>query len=146
MEQKQENHSHFSHLSHVMRKPVYAICEQQRRRSACASTQIDQRLCCSLPRQYNTYTCYMYIQNIKTLASLCSWAGWFESYLVANPKERFSRDKAHLVWVGLWLRVTRRPTSYLSLPCTVVKQMRVLENNFNRDNFHYFSIKTCCGY
>ena len=24
-------------LSHVMRKPVYAICEQQRRRSACAS-------------------------------------------------------------------------------------------------------------
>ena len=23
-----------SHLSHVMRKPVYAICEQQRRRSA----------------------------------------------------------------------------------------------------------------
>ena len=27
----------------------YAICEQQRRRSACASAQSDQRLCCSLP-------------------------------------------------------------------------------------------------
>ena len=26
----------------------YAICEQQRRRSACASAQSDQRLCCSL--------------------------------------------------------------------------------------------------
>ena len=26
-----------SHMSHVMRKPVYAICEQQMRRSACAS-------------------------------------------------------------------------------------------------------------
>ena len=24
-------------MSHVMKKPVYAICEQQRRRSACAS-------------------------------------------------------------------------------------------------------------
>ena len=36
-------------MSHVMRKPVYAICEQQRRRSACASVQSDQRLCCSLP-------------------------------------------------------------------------------------------------
>ena len=36
-------------LSHVMRQPVYAICEQQRRRSACASAQSDQRLC-SLPR------------------------------------------------------------------------------------------------
>ena len=29
---------------------VYAISEQQRRRSACASAQSDQCLCCSLPR------------------------------------------------------------------------------------------------
>ena len=28
-----------------MRKPVYAICKQQRRRSACASPQSGQRLC-----------------------------------------------------------------------------------------------------
>ena len=28
----------------------YVICEQQRRRSACASTQSDQHLCCSLSR------------------------------------------------------------------------------------------------
>ena len=27
------------YVSHVMRKPVYAICKQQRRRSACASTE-----------------------------------------------------------------------------------------------------------
>ena len=32
-----------------MRKHVFVICEQQRRRSASASTQSDQRLCCSLP-------------------------------------------------------------------------------------------------
>ena len=32
-------------MSHVMRKPVYAICVQQRRRSVCASAQSDQRLC-----------------------------------------------------------------------------------------------------
>ena len=31
-------------MSHVMRKPGYAICEQQRRRLACASVQSDQRL------------------------------------------------------------------------------------------------------
>ena len=37
-------------LSLVMRKPVYAICDQQRCRSACASAQFDQHLCCSLPR------------------------------------------------------------------------------------------------
>ena len=39
-----------NHTSHVMRKPVFAICEQQKRRSACVSAQSDQRLCCSLPR------------------------------------------------------------------------------------------------
>ena len=32
-------------LSHVMRKPVYAICEQKRCSSACTSAQSDQRLC-----------------------------------------------------------------------------------------------------
>ena len=34
-------------------------------------------------------------KKFKTLASLCSWAGWFESYLVANPEDRFSRDLAY---------------------------------------------------
>ena len=37
-------------LGHIMRKPVYAICEQQRRRSACRFTQSDQHLCCSMLR------------------------------------------------------------------------------------------------
>ena len=36
-------------MGHIMTKSVFVICEQQRRRSACASTQSDQRLCCSLP-------------------------------------------------------------------------------------------------
>ena len=76
-----------------MRKPIYALCEQQRRRSACASAQSDQHLCCSLFRQYNTSTCYS--RNFKTLASLCSRAGRFESYLVANPEDKFSRDMDH---------------------------------------------------
>ena len=42
--------------------------------------------------------------NFKTLASLWSWAGWFESYLVANPEDRFSRDEAQLlgiIWIPL---------------------------------------------
>ena len=36
-------------LSFEPRQPAFAICEQQSRRSACASAQSDQRLCCSLP-------------------------------------------------------------------------------------------------
>ena len=39
----------YTEMNHVMRKLVYDIREQQRRRSACASAQSDQRLCCSLP-------------------------------------------------------------------------------------------------
>ena len=75
----------------VIRKPVYAICEQQRRRSACASAQSDQRLCCSLPRYYNTSS--FYIQNFKPLSSFCGCAGRLVSYLVANPEDRFSHDE-----------------------------------------------------
>ena len=37
------------YFSSVMRNPAFAICEQQRRRSACAFAQSDQRLCSSLP-------------------------------------------------------------------------------------------------
>ena len=66
------------HLSHVMRKHVYAMCEQQRHRSACTST-------------------YLYFVIQKTLAGFCSGAGRFESYLVRNPEDKFSRDMAHFI-------------------------------------------------
>ena len=44
---------------------------------------------------YNTSACY--IQKFKTQASFWSWAGRFESTLVKNPEDRFSRDEAHLL-------------------------------------------------
>ena len=44
----------------------------------------DQHLCCSLLRSCDMYTCY--IQSFEILASFCSWAGWFECYLVENPR------------------------------------------------------------
>ena len=81
-----------------MRKPVFAICEQQRRRSACASAQSDQHLCYSLPRSYNTS--FFSVRNFKPLASLCGSAGRFESYMVVNPTDRFSRDEARLVSIS----------------------------------------------
>ena len=60
------------------------MCEQQRRRSARASAQSDQRLCCSLPRQNDTSS--WYIRNFKILAGLCSWAGQFVSCLVGDSR------------------------------------------------------------
>ena len=60
----------------------YVICEQQRRRSDCASGQSDQRLCCSLLKQYDISR--FYSRNFKTLASFCGCAGRFVSGLVGN--------------------------------------------------------------
>ena len=76
-------------MSHVMRKPIYAIFDQQS-----ASAQSDQRLRCSLPRQYNIASSYIF--NFMSLASNCSRAGGFESYLVANPEDRFSHEEAQI--------------------------------------------------
>ena len=65
-------------LNNVMRKPVFALCKQQRRRSPCAP-------------------CSCYVLNFKTVASLCGCAGRFVSYLVATPEDRFSRDEAQII-------------------------------------------------
>ena len=56
-------------------------------RSACASSQSDQRLCCSLPRQNDTSS--LYIRCFKILAGLCSWAGQFVSCLVWDSRTHF---------------------------------------------------------
>ena len=83
-------------MSHAMRKPSLAICEQQRRRSAYASMQSDQHLCL-LPGWYNISS--FYVRNFKPLGSFCGCAGWFESYMVENPEDRFSSDEAHMITV-----------------------------------------------
>ena len=77
----------------VTRKTDFVECEQQRRRPACASVQSDQCFCCSPARQYNSLACY---RGFNILASPRSWADWFESYLVGNPEDRFSRYEAHI--------------------------------------------------
>ena len=45
--------------------------------------------------RYNTVsTCYIYLlysRSFKTLASLCVWAGRFESYLIPTPRRRVLR-------------------------------------------------------
>ena len=58
--------------------------------------QYDQHFWYSLPRLFNTSS--FYIWNFKTLASRCSWADRFESYLVANLENMFSCDEAQIWW------------------------------------------------
>ena len=40
------------------------------------------------------FFCVLSGRNFSKLASLCSRADWFESYLVGDPKDGFSHDKA----------------------------------------------------
>ena len=72
----------------------YAICEQQRRRSAYTSAQSDQRLCCSLPRQNDTSS--LYIRNFKILVG--SVAEQVSLYLARpeTPEDTFSHGVAHI--------------------------------------------------
>ena len=88
-----------------MRKLVFAICEQQWRRSACASAHSDQRLdvlCldCIIPNPFKSI--------ISRLASVHSGAGRFVSHLVAHPEDWFSGDEAQgflVTWLNFiqWL-------------------------------------------
>ena len=79
------------YMSHVMRKPVLPYAKQ-RHRSACALPTFVVRCLVSI-----IYLCSFYMQNLKPVASLYSCTGQFESYLVANPEDRFSRDKAYII-------------------------------------------------
>ena len=97
-------------MSHIIRKPVYAICEQQRRRSACVSAQYDQHISCSLPRKYNISS--FYIGNF-ILASFCSWADRFEftwpksrrqvlSWRDSNKALTHGKNKKTQLWKTPW--------------------------------------------
>ena len=77
----------------------YVICEQQRRRSACASAQSDQHLYCSLLRQCNISRFYSW--NFKTLASFCRCAGRFVSGLVGNSRRHVISWRGSIVVVRL---------------------------------------------
>ena len=48
-------------------------------------------------RSLDSRTCILcYIQSFETLASFCGCADQFESILVANPEDTFSRDVAQI--------------------------------------------------
>ena len=42
---------------------------------------------------------YLNLWNFNFLASLWSWADWFECRFVRTPEDKFSCDEAHMFWV-----------------------------------------------
>ena len=54
----------------------------------------------------NEKTCFSHMRTTKVQISLRThWVGWFESYLVKKPEDRFSHDVAHLVIIIISLFV-----------------------------------------
>ena len=102
-----------------MRKPVYAMFMPYANNKG-----IDQPahpgLCCLLPKYIIPLS--FYSQNFKPLPSFCGYAGWFESYLVANPKDRFSRDVAHFKPMRLLIRSSATGTSPATTELYVVTE------------------------
>ena len=78
-----------------MRKPVYAICEPQRRRSACTSAQSDLHLC---------FRC---LDNMITKVAVCMKARLMSASVAEQtslsltwseiPKNRFSHDVVQMM-------------------------------------------------
>ena len=70
-----------------------------------AQTSLRIHAVCSAPLLFAFWKKYQlatlltwYRWNLNFLASLCSWGDWFETRFVGNPKDRFSRDEAHIMY------------------------------------------------
>ena len=76
-------------MNHVMRKPVFALCNNKDTDPrSLISVFVIRCLDSIMPLSF-------YIRNFKPIASFCGCTGRFDSTMVANPKDRFSHDVAH---------------------------------------------------
>ena len=90
-----------------MRKPAFCICENKDADQLCGNREADQRLC--FPYIYSTISTF-YNRNFKTIASFCKCRARFGSDLFGNPEDRFSHNKAHLIY----MQFSRALTSFQS--------------------------------
>ena len=86
-----------------MRKPVFALCKQQRHRSACASAQSDQHLCCLLLRLHDILPSSNPWTNLKNvwMAKLLSptyFIGWLKmsEIILTGRKAQIGNEKENL--------------------------------------------------
>ena len=95
---QQDYHAVLLKMGHIMRKLVYATCEQQRRRSACASTQSDQHLCYPLPGEYNILFLYPKFQA-------SSWSPQLSRHVWALPSRKLPKTGFLMTWLKYYLLI-----------------------------------------
>ena len=81
-----------SHLSKVVRKPLFCICENKGADQLRGNHAADQHL-----RFHYIDPSASKIQNLKPLAVFCDCTAQFVSDIVGNPEDKFSHDTAHFV-------------------------------------------------
>ena len=80
------------HVSRVVRKPAFCICENKDANHLNGNREADQRLCF----RYTDSTIPL-LSKSKLLAIFCGCTAWFVSDLVENPEDRFSHNEAHVI-------------------------------------------------
>ena len=83
-------HSPLNHMSRIMRKPDFCICENKGADQLSCNCAADQRLC------------FCYIDSAipvlhKSEISSHGCTAWFVSDLVGNTEDRFSYNAAHML-------------------------------------------------
>ena len=87
--------SQFNHISRVVRKPAFCICE---------NTDADQLRSTFVSAALIVQSLYFLNTNdFKPLAILCGRTAWSVCDLVGNPEDRFSHNEAHIKVQELFL-------------------------------------------
>ena len=97
-------------LSHVTRKLVFAICEQQRRRSACASAQSDQRL---------------FVRCMNSIIPILAVTEISRFQLVSVAEQAELPKKEELLWNVISLEISTLHETLNSVTlCKILKQIK----------------------
>ena len=81
------------HMSLVMRKMAFCICENKVSDQLRSNCTADQHLCF---RYTDSTIPLLPLQNFKPLAIFCGCTAQFVSDLVGNPEDRFSHNEAQI--------------------------------------------------
>ena len=90
-------HDDICHLSLVIRKQAFCICENKDADQLRGNREADQRLCFRYID--STIPILPKILNFKPLAILCGCTARFVWDLVGNPEDRFSHNEAQFMIV-----------------------------------------------
>ena len=130
------------HMSHVMRKPDFCICENKGADQLCGNRTTDQRLCFRYTD--STITLLSKFEFFKPLAIFCGSTARFVWDLVGNPEDRFSHNEAHIILVFSGTCTYSILVVCISIPMCLKPKPKKPSKAEVRDNFAKLTIENLC--